>query len=246
MTDPQEPTPAQPASEPTAEAPARRRPRSPKHRLAAPPTGTTWGGPPTAPPAGWGQPTPPATPPPAAPGGWSQPGATAPGWAMTAAPSTQPQGSLMVTLAGVVLLVIGVLVGLAGIGLMAIGLVARAAFETALQNADPAGYSVDAVRIVEGFFLVLGVIVAVYGLGELIAGHRGAPQAPVGAPAGRPAVVHRRPADDARGPWRGGLAAGRHRWRPGGLRRIRGGLLVRGRGPGARRAGVPPRLRRRL
>ncbi|HEY7940965.1 MAG TPA: hypothetical protein VID25_03390 [Candidatus Limnocylindrales bacterium] len=89
---------------------------------------------------------------------------------MTAAPSAQPQGSSMVTLAGVVLLVIGVLLGLAGIGLMAVGLVARTAFETALQNADPAGYSVDAVRIAEGFFLVLGVIVAVYGLGELIAG----------------------------------------------------------------------------
>jgi len=89
---------------------------------------------------------------------------------MTAAPVAQPQGSLMVTLAGVVLLVIGILVTLAGVGLMAVGLLARAAFETAVQNADPVDYSVDAVRVFEGIFVFLGVIVVVYGLGELIAG----------------------------------------------------------------------------
>ena len=89
---------------------------------------------------------------------------------MTAAPPAQPQGSLMVTLAGVVLLIIGILVGLAGVGLMAVGLVARAAFETAVQNADPVDFSVDAVRVFEGIFVVFGLIVAVYGLGELIAG----------------------------------------------------------------------------
>ncbi len=165
MTDPQQPTP----SEPTSEAPAAPAAPQPETPPVAAPTGTAWGGPPTAPPAGWGQPT----PPPAPPAGWSQPGAAAPTWAMppvAMAPSAQPQGSLMVSLAGVLLLVIGVLVGLAGVGLMAVGLVARAAFETAIQNADPVDYSVDAVRVFEGIFVVLGVIVAVYGLGELIAG----------------------------------------------------------------------------
>jgi hypothetical protein len=169
MTDPQEPTPSEPASEPTADVPSVPAVPQPETPPAAPPMGTAWGGPPTAPPAGWGPPTPPVTPPPAPPAGWSQPGPAAPGWAMTAAPAAQPHGSLPVTLAGIVLLVIGILVGLAGVGLMAVGLVARAAFETALQNADPVGYSVDAVRVFEGIVVILGVIVGLYGLGELIA-----------------------------------------------------------------------------
>jgi len=85
-------------------------------------------------------------------------------------PQAQPEGSLLVSLAGIALLVIGILVGLAGMGMMALGLIARAAFETALQNADPSRFTVDVVRVAEGVIVVLGVLFLVYGLGELIAG----------------------------------------------------------------------------
>ncbi len=173
MTETQQPTPSD-THEPKHPA----SPAGPAARRRPP-----WGGAPSGATAFWGGPSRPhrpsrlgpagpasVTPPPAPPAGWSQPGAAAPSWAMTAAPPAQPQGSLMVTLAGVVLLIIGILVGLAGVGLMAVGLVARAAFETAVQNADPVDFSVDAVRVFEGIFVVFGLIVAVYGLGELIAG----------------------------------------------------------------------------
>ena len=73
-------------------------------------------------------------------------------------------------ISGVLLIVIGLLVGLAGLGLMAIGAIARQVFDDAVNNGTLTGYGSDVVDFVRGVLVVLGVIVGLYGLGELVAG----------------------------------------------------------------------------
>lgn len=75
-----------------------------------------------------------------------------------------------VAISGVLLIVIGLLVGLVGLGLMLVGAIAQRVFDDAVQNGTLTGYAPDVIDFVRGVLVVLGVIVVLYGLGELAAG----------------------------------------------------------------------------
>jgi len=92
------------------------------------------------------------------------------GWAVAEAPSGPPQGSILVTLSGILLIVIGLLVGLIGVAVLVIGAIARRIFDDAVANGTLAGTSADVVDFLRGILIVLGLIIGLYGLGQLIAG----------------------------------------------------------------------------
>jgi hypothetical protein len=169
MTDaPGATPPERPAADEPA-TPAGPGPESPG--WAAP--GVTWGAaptvPPPTPPSGWGLPAAPP-PPPAASAQPAPPPVASPGWAMAAAPAGPPQSSIPVAISGVLLIVIGLLVGLAGLGILAVGVIARRVFDDAVQNGTLTGYGSDIVDFIRGVLVILGVIIGLYGLGELVAG----------------------------------------------------------------------------
>ncbi|MFI5262696.1 MAG: hypothetical protein ACHQZR_09110 [Candidatus Limnocylindrales bacterium] len=89
---------------------------------------------------------------------------------MSAAVASEPEASVTVALAGVLLLILGMLVSLGGLALLVLGAFARTAIDDAIRNGNLSSYSADIISFVEGVIVVFGVVVLLYGLGELVAG----------------------------------------------------------------------------
>jgi hypothetical protein len=90
---------------------------------------------------------------------------------MSPAPPVEPEGSFSVALSGILLIIIGLLVGLVGVIFLVVGAAAKSFIDTAIANSNTtAADTTGLANFVEGILAALGIIIGLYGLGELISG----------------------------------------------------------------------------